>query len=121
MVNYIAEIGINHNGSIDLAYDHINKAAESGATIIKFQTYKAESRSHPGSPIYEILKSCELEFQDFVRLKKHVEGLGLEFSSTPFCLDSAKFLLDINVKYIKIASFHFENSVLLDSRDCNGM
>ena len=34
MVKYIAEIGINHNGSIDLAYDHINKAAESGAKLL---------------------------------------------------------------------------------------
>ena len=69
MVKYIAEIGINHNGSIDLAYDHINKAAESGASIIKFQTYKTETRSQVNSPIFDVLKSCELEFRHFVDLK----------------------------------------------------
>ena len=48
------EIGINHNGSIDLAKKHIEKAKEAGADIAKFQTYFTESRTKKGSPIYEI-------------------------------------------------------------------
>ena len=112
-LDFIAEIGINHNGSFDFARTLIDAAAESGATIAKFQTYFASTRVSVDSPIYGLLKQCELSFEDFIRLKEHTEDLGLVFSSTPFCLESYNFLQSINTSHIKIASFHFANSVLL--------
>ena len=68
-IEFIAEIGINHNGSLELAKRHIEKAKEAGADIAKFQTYFTESRTKIGSPIFEILKSCELKPEDFETLK----------------------------------------------------
>ena len=63
---YIAEIGLNHNGSIDLAKKHIESAKDSNATIAKFQTYLTEKRAKPNSPIFEILKQCELSIDDLL-------------------------------------------------------
>ena len=114
MVKYIAEIGINHNGSLDLAYQHIDKAYEAGASIVKFQTYRTSSRVSHDSPIFNILKSCELPFDSFHQLKSYSERLGLGFSSTPFCIESAEYLISIGIKYLKIASFHFENRTLIN-------
>ena len=48
-ISYIAEIGLNHNGSIDLAKKHIELAKESNATIAKFQTYITENRAKENS------------------------------------------------------------------------
>ena len=112
-ITYIAEIGINHNGSIDLAKKHVELAKESGATIAKFQTYKTESRVTSNSPIYEILKKCELPYEDFYKLKIFCDELDINFASTPFCDQSAEFLKEIDCKLIKIASFHLRNLKLI--------
>ena len=111
----IAEAGVNHNGSVDLAKKHIEKAKESGADIAKFQTYFTESRTKKGSPIYEILKSCELKPNDFNELKLFCDQLEIEFCSTPFCLESAKVLYDLNCSTLKIASFHLSNLSLINN------
>ena len=113
-IEFIAEIGINHNGSLDLAKKHIEKAKESGADIAKFQTYFTESRTKKGSPIYEILKKCELKPEDFNELKVFCNELDIEFCSTPFCLESAKVLYDLNCPTLKVASFHLSNLRLID-------
>ena len=100
-IEFIAEIGINHNGSLDLAKKHIEKAKEAGADIAKFQTYFTESRTKKGSPIFEILKKCELKPEDFNELKVFCNELDIEFCSTPFCLKSAKVLYDLNCPTLK--------------------
>ena len=68
-ITYIAEIGLNHNGSIDLAKKHIELAKEIGASIAKFQTYITETRAKKNSPIVDILRQCELSIDDFYKLK----------------------------------------------------
>ena len=83
-INFIAEIGINHLGSVELAKKHIYEAKQSGATIAKFQTYVTEKRVSSDSPIFSILKDCELPFESFVELKSYCDDLKIEFSSTPF-------------------------------------
>lgn len=112
-IMYIAEIGLNHNGSIDLAKKHIESAKESNATIAKFQTYFTEKRAKPNSPIFEILKQCELSIDDFFELKSFCDNIGIEFASTAFCEESADNLCKINCKTIKIASFHLRNLKLI--------
>tara|TARA_B100000242_G_scaffold294111_1_gene274872 strand:+ start:3409 stop:4239 length:831 start_codon:yes stop_codon:yes gene_type:complete len=113
-IEFIAEIGINHNGSLDLAKKHIEKAKEAGADVAKFQTYFTESRTKKGSPIFEILKKCELRPEDFNELKVFCNELDIQFCSTPFCLKSAKVLYDLNCPTLKIASFHLSNLGLID-------
>lgn len=112
-IDYIAEIGINHLGSLQLAKNHIVAAKKSGATIAKFQTYSTEKRVSTESPIYEILKQCELDFKSFTILKTFCDELGIEFASTPFCEESADFLASIGCKTVKVASFFLSNRHLL--------
>ena len=112
-ISYIAEIGLNHNGSIDLAKKHIEAAKESNATIAKFQTYLTRTRAKKNSPIFDILDQCELTKDNFFELKNFSENIGIEFASTPFCEESADFLRQIGCKTIKVASFHLRNLKLI--------
>lgn len=112
--DYIAEIGINHNGCLDTAKYLVERAADSGATVAKFQTYITSSRVEATSPIFDLLTACELPFSAFEELKSFTESCGLIFSSTPFCIESSEFLASIQTQYIKIASFHFSNKRLIN-------
>lgn len=114
VINFIAEIGINHLGSLDLAKKHVIEAKKCGATIAKFQTYITEKRVSIDSPIYNILKACELGFDDFLELKLFCDDNNIEFSSTPFCAESADFLSEIGCKTVKVASFYLCNLNLLE-------
>ena len=105
----IAELGINHNGNLGLAKKLISSAARAGVDAVKFQTYITEKRVKKNSPIFDILKKCELKFKDFEILKKYSNVKKVEFMSTPFDLESFKFLDDIGVSKIKIASFDTVN------------
>ena len=69
----IAEIGINHNGNFSEAIKLINKAKLAGADAVKFQTYITEKRVKKNSPIYDILKRCELTYDEFYKLKKYCD------------------------------------------------
>lgn len=110
----IAEIGINHNGDVNLAKKLIDSAVISGVDAVKFQTYITEKRVSLNSPIYEILKKCELEFSEFEELKNYSESKGVSFFSTPFDSESVQFLDSIGVEYYKIASFDVVNHILLE-------
>ncbi len=119
---FIAEIGLNHNGSLDLAKKHIEQAKESGATIAKFQTYFTDTRVKPNSPIRSILSQCELNKDQFYELKEFSQSLNIEFASTAFCDKSADLLKDIGCSVFKIASFHLSNAKLIEKiinfKDC---
>ena len=67
----IAEIGINHGGDLDKAKSLIDSAVRAGADSVKFQTYLTEKRTPKDSPIFDILKQCELPFDAFEKLKNH--------------------------------------------------
>lgn len=110
----IAEIGINHMGDLDNAKKLIDSAARTGCDAVKFQTYITEKRAPKNNPsIYQLLKDCELNFEDFGVLKEHSAGCGLEFFSTPFDEESVDYLESINVELYKIASFDVVNNSLL--------
>ncbi len=100
----IAEIGNNHEGRFELAAEMVRRAAEAGANAVKFQTFRTElftSRQDPAR--FERLKSFELSFEQFARLRDVAQTCGVLFLSTPFDLESARFLGEI-VPAIKIAS-----------------
>ncbi len=104
-VTIIAEMGINHNGSVDEALRLCDAAKEAGADIIKSQTYLPEIAIDKNSKDYDLLLSLALSFDDFVKISKHCEDIGIEFCSTPDDLHSLKFLVDeCGVKRIKIGS-----------------
>ena len=109
----IAEIGINHGGDLDLAKKLIESAARTGVDAVKFQTYLTEKRVPKDSPIFDILKKCELSFDSFLELKLHSEKFNVDFFSTPFDDESLDYLESINVGMYKIASFDIVNTNLL--------
>lgn len=109
----IAEIGINHDGNLDKAKQLIQSAARTGADAVKFQTYITEKRVKRNSPIFDILKKCELKFKDFLKLKKFSNKRNIEFFSTPFDDESVEYLNYIGVNIFKIASFDTVNLKLL--------
>lgn len=111
----ISEIGINHGGSLKKAKKLIDSSARAGVDAVKFQTYITEKRVKRKSPIYEILKKCELEFKYFKEMRDYAKNIGIIFFSTPFDKESAEYLLkDLKLPLIKVASFFSSNLDLLD-------
>lgn len=100
----IAEIGNNHEGKFDVAQELIKKAAECQVDAVKFQTFKTEHYvSQSDVARFNRLKSFELSQSQFIELSELAHSLGLLFISTPFDIQSARFLINI-VDAIKIAS-----------------
>jgi len=117
----IAEAGVNHEGSMDLAKRLIDEAAEGGAHAIKFQTYKAETIASKDSPYYwditkeptrsqfELFKKYDSFWKnEYEKLKLHCDAAGIEFMSTPFDVESATFLNDL-MPVFKISSSDITN------------
>ena len=109
----IAEAGINHNGSLKKAFKLVDEAKKAGANAIKFQTYITKKRVKKNSPIYSVLKKCELSFDEFTKIKKYADKKKIIFFSTPFDIESVQFLNKLKVKLFKIASFDISNFELI--------
>jgi len=117
----IAEAGVNHEGSMDIAKRLIEEAAEGGAQAIKFQTYKAETIASRNSPSYwdtnkeattsqfELFKKYDKFWKsEYEALKRTCDEFDIEFLSTPFDTISADFLNDLMGVY-KISSSDLNN------------
>lgn len=117
----IAEAGVNHEGSMELAKRLIDEAAEGGAQAIKFQTYKAETIASKDSPYYwditkeptrsqfELFKKYDKFWKkEYEELARYCETAGIEFMSTPFDVESATFLNDL-MSVFKISSSDLTN------------
>lgn len=109
----IAEAGINHNGDLNLAFKMVKEAKRAGADAIKFQTYVTEKRVAKNSPVFGVLKKCELSQAQQKKIKDYADRTGILFFSTPFDEASVDFLKNLKVKLIKIASFDIVNERLL--------
>ena len=121
-VYIIAEAGVNHNGSFELACKLIESAKKAGADCIKFQTFKSEKlvsynaqkadyqkwTTGDGSQI-DMLKQLELSYDEFMSLKKYCDQVGICFLSTPFDFDSIDFLNSIEMPFWKIPSGEVTN------------
>ncbi|EHJ5441589.1 N-acetylneuraminate synthase family protein [Campylobacter upsaliensis] len=119
----VPEIGINHNGSLELAKLMVDAALRAGAKIIKHQTHivedemcQAAKKVIPGNAkisIYEIMKKCALNEKDERELKEYVEKQGLVYLSTPFSRAGANRLEDMGVSAYKIGSGECNNTPLI--------
>ena len=120
----IAEMGINHEGSLDLAIAMADSAIEAGAEIIKHQTHIVEDEMSdeaksviPGNAdvsIYEIMDRCALDEQEELKLMKHIQSKKCIFISTPFSRAAADRLKRFNVPAYKIGSGECNNYPLLN-------
>lgn len=124
----IAEAGVNHNGDIKIAKELIEKASETGADYIKFQTFKAEKlvskkakkaeyqqRNEAGNSDsqFEMLKNLELSEKDHFELKKYAELKKIKFLSTGFDEESIDFLDILGVELFKVPSGEITNKPYL--------
>lgn len=127
-VKVIAELGVNHNGQEDLAFELIDKALESGADFVKFQMFNSsnlvsgdakkasyqEENTDKDSSQLEMLKSLELSKDCFVKLKRYSKDKGINFLSTAFDKDSLDFVVnELDVDFLKIASGELTNAPLI--------
>ncbi len=120
----IAEIGINHEGSLDVAKQMVAAAKRAGAEVVKHQTHivademnKEARKVIPGNAtvsIYEIMERCSLNEVDELELKNYVESLGMIFISTPFSRAAANRLQQFDIPAYKIGSGECNNYPLLE-------
>lgn len=122
----IAEAGVNHGGSMEVAKRLIEEAQEGGADAIKFQTYKAETLASKNSPSYwdtskepttsqfKLFKKHDKFWKkEFIELKSYCDEVGIEFMSTPFDTESAIFLNEL-MDVFKISSSDITNKPFIE-------
>ena len=120
----IAEIGINHGGSLDIAKNMVDTAVSAGIEIIKHQTHIVEDEmsqeankdkvGYIGKTIYELMDECALNEEEEYELMKYVEKKGALFISTPFSRAAANRLAEFNVPAFKIGSGECNNYPLIE-------
>jgi N-acetylneuraminate synthase len=123
----IAEAGVNHNGSVDLALELVDVAAASGADAVKFQTFRADSLATRAAPKaayqqrnlggsgdqHSMLKKLELDAAAHARLSQRCREKRIEFMSTPFDVESVALLESVGVARYKVASGEINNPILI--------
>ena len=123
----IAEAGVNHNGSFELAKELVDKAAEAGADIVKFQTCKAENvisryadkaeyqkkTTGEADTQLDMVRKLMLTYEQYGQLKDYCEEKGIRFLSTAFDLPSVDYLHGIGMGLWKIPSGEITNLPLL--------
>jgi N-acetylneuraminate synthase/N,N'-diacetyllegionaminate synthase len=121
----IAEAGVNHNGSVDIAKKLIDVAAEAGADYVKFQMFTAEklvstkakkasyqvknTRGGNSDTQFKMLKKLELSQKDFSELKKYCAKRKVKFLATAFDFESLDYLFDMGIDFFKIPSGEITN------------
>lgn len=123
----IAEAGVNHNGSLDLALQLIEAAHAAGADAVKFQTFRAEDVVTPtartadyqrvntgASSQFDMIKALELDEAEHRELARHSRKVGIEFFSTPFSTQAVDQLVTLGVHRIKLPSGEITNRPLLE-------
>lgn len=123
-VYIIAEAGVNHNGSLELAKKLCDAAKEAGVDAVKFQTWKTENICtrevelatyqeenilDKKSSQFQMLKNFELSYDQFSELQAYCKNIGIEFLSTPDEEESLNFLMSLNLPFIKIGSGEITN------------
>jgi len=119
----IAEAGVNHNGSMELAKKLIDAAASAGADIVKFQSFKAEklvsrtakkawyqlANTDRDESQFDMLKRLELSLEEHTELIRHCASTGIQFLSTPFDGESILLLKNLGIQIGKIPSGEITN------------
>lgn len=128
MTLIIAEAGVNHNGSDELAFSLVDAAHKAGADIVKFQTFKAKNlvtedaqqaeyqitNSGQKESQFSMLKRLELSYESHHKLVKYCNDLGIEFLSTAFDSESLSFLVDdLGITRLKLPSGEITNAPLV--------
>jgi len=125
----VAEVGINHNGSLKKAFKMIDVAKAAGCTAVKFQTYKAaelvndrklifnyySQNKRISEPMLDMFKRYELNNKDWIKIRKYCDKKRIIFFSTPQNLSDLKLLEKLGIPAIKVGSDDFTNIDLIKS------
>jgi N,N'-diacetyllegionaminate synthase len=130
----IAEAGVNHNGSVDLAFQLVDAARDAGADAVKFQTFRAEDVVTPNAATadyqrtntgetsqLDMIRRLELDEAEHARVAQHCRDRGIEFFSTPFSEDAVAMLVRLGVKRIKLPSGEITNKRLIERAADTGL
>ena len=130
----IAEAGVNHNGSTDMALELVETAARCGADAVKFQTFSADKLVRRGAAKaayqeeatgagdqHSMLKALELSEDLHHALVRRCGELGIEFMSTAFDEEAADFLVSLGIRRIKIPSGEITNHPFLSHLAAQGL
>jgi len=122
----VAEIGINHNGSIHTAKQLIKTAKEAGFDCVKFQkrtldvVYTSEALAAPrespfGTTNGDLKRALEFSYDQYVELDQYCLELGIDWTASPWDEQSAEFISSFDVPHIKVASACITDKALLTS------
>jgi N,N'-diacetyllegionaminate synthase len=129
-VKIIAEVGVNHGGSLEVAFELIRAAKQIGADVVKFQTFSAATLVSESADLadyqknntenkissqYELLQGLELSQDDFKEIFEYCREEGIDFLSTGFAIDDIRFLMSLGMGSIKIPSGEITNFPYLRS------
>lgn len=130
----IAEAGVNHNGSLELALQLVDAAHQAGADAVKFQTFRAGDvvtpdaatadyqRSNTGETNqFDMIAKLELDEDAHLQLARHARAIGIEFFSTPFSHEAVDMLVRLGVQRIKLPSGEITNKPLLEHAAATGL
>lgn len=131
----IAEAGVNHNGNLEIAKELCYSAKDSGADVVKFQTWNTDKlitksvkmadyqQNNVGKSEsqYDMLKRLELSQDEFRDVKKYCDDIGILFSSTADEKDSLDFLIEVGIPFIKIGSGDIGNIPFLRYMGSKGL
>jgi len=113
----IAEIGLNHNGLIELAKETINAAVSAGANYVKFQHAPPEdfdsSGMHNGESLFDLFKRHEFSLGQWQEIKEHCELVGIPFFVTTVSARGVKEMVDLGVCALKVASDMIFNTEMI--------
>lgn len=119
----LAEVGINHEGSLDKALQLVDAAADAGAEVVKFQCHITEREMVPtdmtpgqisSEKLWDIIKRCELTAEEERQVQEHCKRRGVIYLSTPFSREAADRLEAMGVSAFKIGSGECNNLPLLE-------
>ncbi len=125
----IAEIGVNHNGDLNLAKKMILEAKKAGVDAVKFQSFKADKlvskdakkadyqikNTEKDESQYNMIKKLELTEQDHIYLKNICDEENIKFLSSPFDIESAQLLVSLGIDTVKIPSGEITNLPYLEA------
>ena len=126
MVNIIAEIGINHNGDLNIAKKLIDVAAIAGCDYVKFQkrtpklcvpeSQKNKIKETPWGEItyLEYKEKIEFNLEDYIQIDHYCKEKGIKWFASAWDIESAHFLMQFNTDLIKIPSAHLTSHILLE-------
>jgi N-acetylneuraminate synthase len=126
-VDFIAEIGVNHNGSLETAFELIDKLAEINADYAKFQIFKTENFVSHLAPQaqyqkantkldqsqFDLLKGLEFSYDEHFQVFEYCKKMGIKYLASAFDTESLSFLSEIKMDKIKIASGEITNGPFL--------